>query len=434
MRIRSLPTSVVLTGVFLCTAVFAVPVVKVVPDRPDWTAAPGETVLFQVTVTDNDSPVANAALTCTLGPDGFPGPAQKLVTGSDGTAVIDGGTLSEPGFLRCAVSFAPPAGGKAVRGIAAVGFAPDKITPVQTEPADFDAFWNAQKAALAKTPAKPELVSLPDLSTPLFEAFHLSLHNVGGWRGPSRIYGILTIPRGEGPAPALLALPGAGVRGYKGFIDYANRGYITLQIGIHGVPVNLPDELYTSLQSGVLLNYPLIDLDNRDAYYFRRVILGCLRAADFLATHPRWDGKNLIAFGGSQGGMLSIATAALEPRVSHLTANYPAFCDVTAPLKNRAGGWPAMFKYDQPGVRTPEKIATTAYYDTVNFARRVRVPGFYMWGYNDEVCPPGPSYAAYNLIPGPKTLEILHPRGHESGREFSVPVRSWVLKNVPVAR
>jgi Acetyl esterase (deacetylase) len=436
MSPRPFARALAFAGALFCSVAHAAPVLKVVPDRPDWTQSPGAPVRFQLSISDEGRPLPGVELAYTLGPDGYPGPERKIVTDASGTAVIDGGTLAEPGFLRCSARLAAPVagGGKPVRGTAAVGFAPEKIAPVQTEPADFDAFWAAQKAELAKVPAMPELTPLPELSNERYEAFHLALQNVGAWRGPTRVYGILTVPRGTPPAPALLALPGAGVRGYKGFIDYANRGYITLQIGVHGVPVNLPDVVYTDLQAGALIDYPSIGLERRETYYFRRVILGCLRAVDYLATHPRWDGKNLIALGGSQGGMLAIATAALDARVSHVAANYPAFCDVAAPLQGRAGGWPTMFKNDRPGDRTPEKIATTAYYDTVNFARRVRVPGFYMWGHNDEVCPPGATYAAYNLIPGPKTREILPPRGHESVPEFSVPVRTWILKNVPVAR
>jgi cephalosporin-C deacetylase-like acetyl esterase len=54
--------------------------------------------------------------------------------------------------------------------------------------------------------------------------------------------------------------------------------------------------------------------------------------------------------------------------------------------------------------RTPEKIETSKYYDVVNFARRLRVPGLYSWGYNDATCPPTSMYSAYNVITAPKTL------------------------------
>ena len=77
--------------------------------------------------------------------------------------------------------------------------------------------------------------------------------------------------------------------------------------------------------------------------------------------------------GGSQGGALSIVTAGLDRRVTRLVAYYPALSDVTGYVNQRAGGWPHMFRATEgPNVHRDEaKIATTRYYDVVNFARRV---------------------------------------------------------------
>lgn len=45
-----------------------------------------------------------------------------------------------------------------------------------------------------------------------------------------------------------------------------------------------------------------------------------------------------------------------------------------------------------------DKIETSKYYDVVNFARLIKVPGLYSWGYNDATCPPTSTYSAYNVI------------------------------------
>jgi cephalosporin-C deacetylase-like acetyl esterase len=92
---------------------------------------------------------------------------------------------------------------------------------------------------------------------------------------------------------------------------------------------------------------------------------------------PQYDGKNLAVTGGSQGGALSIVTAALDPRVKFLAANYPALSDLTGYLYDRAGGWPHMFTNNSSsGNGTPQKIETSKYYDVVNFARMVAIPGY----------------------------------------------------------
>ena len=207
----------------------------------------------------------------------------------------------------------------------------------------------------------------------------------------------------------------------------AEKGFITLQVGIHGIPVNLDPLLYDSLRLAALDGYWTFGLDSRDRYYYRRVYLGCVRANDFLVSRSNWDGRNLLVTGGSQGGALTIITAALDPRVTGVAAYYPALSDVTGYLKGRAGGWPHMFRSEKdPSLRLKEKIETSGYYDVVNFARRVRVPGYYSWGYNDETCPPTSMYSAYNVIPGRKALLLALETGHGTVPEQVERVNQWI--------
>ena len=84
--------------------------------------------------------------------------------------------------------------------------------------------------------------------------------------GASRLYGILCAPRAAGKYPAVLSVPGAGVRPYRGLPQLAGRGLITFQIGIHGIPVIQPQEVYDSLGTGGLSGYPTVGLDSRERY------------------------------------------------------------------------------------------------------------------------------------------------------------------------
>ena len=143
-------------------------------------------------------------------------------------------------------------------------------------------------------------------------------------------------------------------------------------------------------------------------------------------SHPKWDGKNLVVTGGSQGGALTITTAGLDPRVTALAPYYPALSDMAGYLKGRAGGWPHLFKDEKDGHRTPAKIRTAAYYDVVNFARRVKAPGLYSWGWNDEVCPPTSMHAAYNVVTAPKELLLAAETGHNTVPEETAKVDRWI--------
>jgi cephalosporin-C deacetylase-like acetyl esterase len=240
------------------------------------------------------------------------------------------------------------------------------------------------------------------------------------------------MPRAPGKYPALLSVPGAGVRPYRGLPELAARGLITFQIGIHGIPVIQPQEVYDSLAQGGLSGYPTFGLDSRERYYYRRVYAGTLRANDFLTSLPQWDGRNLGVTGGSQGGALSIVTAALDRRVTRLASFYPALADVTGYLQQRAGGWPHMFRaIEGPNThRDDGKIKTTQYYDVVNFARRVTAPGLYSWGFNDETCPPTSTYSAYNVITAPKQLILAYDTGHRSTQEQVDDVNDWIVNEL----
>lgn len=231
-----------------------------------------------------------------------------------------------------------------------------------------------------------------------------------------------------GKYPAMLKVPGAGIRPYAGDVEMADKGMITLEVGIHGIPVNMDPNVYLNLSNGGLAEYPFSNLDNKDKYYYKRVYLGCIKAIDYIFTMPEFDGSNLAVFGGSQGGALTITTAGLDKRVKYMVALYPALSDLTGYLNGRAGGWPHMFNAgNAPFFAKPEKIETSKYYDVVNFAKLIKIPGLYSWGYNDEVCPPTSFYSAYNQITAPKELFLVEETGHWTFPEQLAKVNEWLV-------
>jgi cephalosporin-C deacetylase-like acetyl esterase len=138
-----------------------------------------------------------------------------------------------------------------------------------------------------------------------------------------------------------------------------------------------------------------------------------------------------VVTGGSQGGALSIVTAALDKRVTCLSAFYPALSDMTGYLHGRAGGWPHLLNSrNQATTNKPEKIRTIQYYDVVNFAKHINVPGFYSWGYNDNTVPPTSVFAAVNSIKAPKTIAITPIAGHWRFAETNEESLDWIKKQM----
>jgi cephalosporin-C deacetylase len=404
--------------------------VIVAPEKEDWTYKIGQPVKFNVMVLHNGVLLQKAPIKYTVGPEKLKPSIVDSTILPKGTFQINGGTMNTEGFLRCIVT--TNFEGREYKSMATAAFEPEKIKPVVENPADFNKFWNDAKAELAKIPIDARLTLLPDRCTEKVNVYHLNLQNFKNY-GTSRLYGILCVPKKEGKYPAILRVPGAGIRPYYGDVRTAESGVITLEIGIHGVPVTMAPEVYPDMMNGCVNQYWTYNLDDRDTYYFKRVYLGCVRANDYLVSLPEFDGKNLAVAGGSQGGALAIVTAALDNRVKFTAPTYPAMADMAGYLKGRAGGWPHIFdKNVYPNNITPDKIKTASYYDVVNFARLLTVPTFYSMGYNDDICPPTSMYAAYNVISAPKTLKLYLETGHWTYPEEQEEINKWLLDKLGV--
>ena len=397
------------------------PLIKVIvsPDHKDWTYKVNETAKFSVQVLKYGNLLDNVTIGYETGPETLPDVTKEGVVLKNGTTEFSG-TMKTPGFYRVRVWAIVD--GRKYEGLATAGFEPEKIQPTVKDPSDFDTFWSNAITEARKISLDPMITLMPERCTSDVNVYHISFQNNALM---SRIYGILAIPKKEGKYPAILKVPGAGIRPYTGDTRLAALGFITLEIGIHGIPVNLDPQVYNNLNGGALANYNNIRLNDRDNFYYKRVYVGCVRAIDFIFTLPEFNGTDVAVTGGSQGGALTIVTAGLDKRVKYMAAMYPALCDNTGYLNGRAGGWPHYFRNTQP---KPGEVETLGYYDVVNFARRVTIPGFYTWGYNDMTCPPTSMYSAYNVITAPKELQIFQETGHWTFPEQGEILNNWLVK------
>lgn len=392
-------------------------------DHKDWTYKVSETAKFTVQVLQYGNLMENVIIDYEAGPEALPDIKKQGVVLKNGRMELSG-SMKVPGFYRVRVWAVVD--GRRYEGLATAGFEPEKILPTVKEPADFDAFWTKAIEDARKLSLDPKITLMPERCTGDVNIYHISFQNDGLM---SRIYGVLAIPKKAGKYPAILKVPGAGIRAYSGDARLASLGFITLEIGIHGIPVTLDPQVYLDLNGGALAGYNSIRMNDRNTHYYKRVYVGCVRAVDFLYTLPEFDGANVAVTGGSQGGALTIITAALDSRIKIAAAMYPALCDHTGYLNNRAGGWPHYFKNAEP---KPGEVETLQYYDVVNFAKRVKVPGFYTWGFNDLTCPPTSMYSAYNVIKAPKELHLFLETGHWTFPEQAEMLNNWLTKMLPV--
>ena len=399
-------------------------VVTVEPDHQDWNYKVGETAKFTVEVRRSGTLVDNVQIDYQAGPEMYQD-VKKTVTLKDGTLKLTG-KMAQPGFYR--VDVTAHVDGKDYKGACAAAFSPEQLKPSTVMPADFKTFWeNAIKEA-RYTSLEPTKRLLPERCTKDVNVYEVSFQNV---RWNSRTYAILCVPAKEGRYPALLRVPGAGVRPYGGDVWTASQGVITLEIGIHGIPVTMEQKVYDDLANGALSGYWNYGMDDRDQSYYKRVVLGCIRAIDYIEQFTPWNGKQLGVTGSSQGGFLSLATAGLDRRVTCYAPVHAALCDHTNSLQGKACGWPHYFYYNK-GKGQEKQIEASRYYDGVNFARLItdQQRGWFSFGYCDDVVPPTTAWATYNTVTGPKEISPYQATWHFWFQEQWDEWEAWLLKEL----
>ncbi|MBO4985999.1 MAG: acetylxylan esterase [Bacteroides sp.] len=412
--------------VCLCLGAMAQPSIKkvqlhLVPDHADALYKTGQNVKMKLIALHCGLQLNDVTVSYEVSEDLMPSHLSKTITLKGNEATLNVGTLKHPGYLR--VKAWVEHDGRTYTTYSTVGFDTEKLQPTVTMPADFKEFWQKNVEAVRKIELHPTMELIPERCTEKVNVYHISYRNIRG----TRMYGMLTMPRAEGKYPAILRLPGAGVGEKTGDITHAAQGAIILELGIHGIPVNLKGSVYEDLAYGVLAGYESQNLHDRDSYFYKRVYLGCVRGIDFLLSLPQCNGR-IGTLGGSQGGALSVVTAALDERVNASVVYFPALCDQEGYIHNRAGGWPHAFK--NKANCTKEKLETFRYYDTANFARLLRNPVYYAYGYNDLTCAPTTTRSVYNVITAPKQLIIGENIGHWLYPEQIGALWNWIIEEL----
>lgn len=395
-------------------------------DKPDWKIKVGEPVTFSAQVfTRENAKAPRVALTgrkvlCRMFGDGL-----KTVTKSEvlsGKPVSVTGKLDRPGWIYAYFTLYEPDGKTlstvldyrkrktSVQGGIGALVEPDKLKPGMERPADFDAFWKAQRELLDKVPlnAVETPVPLSPAQAKQYKIYDVKVDCAGGM--PVR--GYLSVPANAKPKslPAWVTFHGAGV-GSSG--KPTDPKCIRMDVNAHGILNGQKPEYYANLYKTTLKNYYHQGENDREKIYFHGMYLRVMRALDYIKTRPEWNGKVLIVSGSSQGGGQTIAAAALDPQVTLCIAGVPALSDHAGSLAGRQPGWPRFYdgrngrKYD-PAVKT-----AASYYDNVFFASRIKCEAFVTTGLIDTTCSPEGVYVVFMHLASPKKqLDVVSIGNH----------------------
>ena len=298
------------------------------------------------------------------------------------------------------------------------GVQPAKLVS-HPEPADFDAFWAKQYARLDRVPIKPELIELP-CGNPKARIYAVQVPCAG----LRPVTGYLTVPKAVDAGakfPCRLETHGySGDRCQHPAPGWARDNEIVLNINAHGQKL----EAFGATEADRKMlrwetrsngySYAFDPAQNADpeTAYFNGMVLRVKRALQYLKTVKGWDGKNLIASGGSQGGLQTIWAAGCGEGVTLAESGITWCCDMYTSGKLRKD--PAL-KLAGDGWYIAWTDAL-GYYDAANFARRIPKTCFTFItraGLGDYCCPPTGITKMWNNMTCPK--KILWVQGSTHG-------------------
>ncbi len=335
----------------------------------------------------------------------------KIVPGKPATIEAK---LDEPGMVYVEVTENSP--GAKPKALGAV-IAPEKIRPSIPAPADFDAFWKSKIAALRKVPAKPELTSKPSekdgVDFAILKMDHLDGKHI--WAQVAKPHDQTNKKKYPGLIILQWASPPYPLQ--KAWVtDRAAEGWLAVNVEPHDVMPDQPQSYYDALPKE-LKEYNTIETRNRDRNYFLYMYLGDIRAVDYLASRPDWDGKTLVVMGTSMGGQQSLCVAGLHPKVTAMLVNVPAGADANGTAHGRKTGYPFWDSSD------PKVLETAQYFDTVNCAAHIKVPSLVAMGFIDTTTTPVSIWTAFNQIQAPKQVAPMptSPHNHLATPEQSLP-------------
>ncbi|MGN0846982.1 MAG: acetylxylan esterase [Kiritimatiellia bacterium] len=398
---------------------------KVATDHPDCLYACGDEAAFTVTALDaQGAPAKAGTLEATI--DNFGN--RKMAARTIDLAQENPFTLKArkeiPGFLRLMVTSrtkgltVKPTGGQGSIFAWGVAYEPTKIQPGAACPQDFDAFWaDAVKKLDETVPVDARMEEIPAKSNKNRTYYRVSFASAGG----RRVWGWLSMPKGKGPFPVDVSVPGAGI-GALGTGGDAHR--ISLTMNVHSYPqpdtdaarqaaYKAQDAKYAApcgvaryCQAGIHVS--------REDYFYYASLLGINRAVNWLWARPEVDRAHFTYFGTSQGGGFGFMLTGLNGHFTRSCIFVPAITDLLGFRQDdRQSGWPRIVEAQrEENKAAAEKWAP--YFDGVNFAARITCPVRVVAGFADCVCTPCGVYAAYNLIPS-KDKKIIHGIGMGHG-------------------
>jgi len=284
-------------------------------------------------------------------------------------------------------------------------------------PDDFDEFWDRSLAEMQAIDPQVELIPA-SFQVAFAECFHLYFTGLGG----ARVHAKLLRPKhAEAPHPGVLLFHGySGSSGdWSDKLGLVAAGNTVAALDCRGQGGLSEDR--GGVSGWTLQGHIVRGLDDMpEKLLFRQIFLDTAQLARIVMQMPDVDEDRVGATGGSQGGGLTLACAALEPRIKRAAPVFPFLCDyqrvwemdLAKDAYRELHDW--FRRFDPLHQREEELFTRLGYVDAQHLAPRIQGEVLMSVGLMDQICPPSTQFAAYNKITAEKTLRIYPDYGHES--------------------
>ncbi|HTX78761.1 MAG TPA: acetylxylan esterase [Longilinea sp.] len=292
---------------------------------------------------------------------------------------------------------------------------------INPRPSDFDSFWDKGLAEMRALDSQVELIQA-NFQAPNVECFHLYFTGVGG----ARVHAKLLRPMNVSiPHPAVLLFHGyTGDSGdWFDKLGYVSAGFTVAALDCRGQAGLSEDR--SSVSGNTLHGHIIRGLNDAlegspEKLLFRQVFLDTAQLARIVMEMPDVDANRVGAMGGSQGGALTVACSALEPRIKRAAPVYPFLSDYKRvwemdEAKDAYAELQEYFRHSDPTHELEYSVFEKLGYIDIQFlAPCIKAEVMWTIGLMDTVCPPSTQFAAYNKIVSSKTMTIYPDYGHES--------------------
>lgn len=295
----------------------------------------------------------------------------------------------------------------------------EQYQPALTAAADFDAFWQATLAESDARPldaqfeVQPYIVDRVTVYDVRYNAYDERTRVAGWYIVPNEGYRL----EKDGKIPTIVQYHGySGGRGHiASYLHWALQGYAVLTVDTRGQDGQTPDNYPYS--GGGFVGFMTKGLSDPREYYYRHAYVDCVRAIDVVRSLP--ETGDIIITGGSQGGGLTLAVAALAQNKGIVAAmpDVPFLCHFRRSIEVfGAGPYHELVDLWKRRPHTVEaSYQTLGYFDGMNFAPRITCPVLLSVALLDTICPPSSGFAVYNHLGGEKELKVYPFNGHEGG-------------------